>query len=250
MSDFCRVPEQALAEAASNLCRWPDADVPWTLQALLPGFTESRMVELLQPYFSKWDRVRVRYVQSASQARVLVGCRVIDGQNGVLADCFLPCGNNVRQVKLQFDMGENWTHEFLGQVAWHEFGHAIGISHAQPGSANIMAPSLNMAIQHLGQFDRAEQAKRYIEIIVPIPIPVPDPIPSPPTGGGILGGLFEIIAFFKKIAPILDLLKDPQFLKLIDLILALFAGKQALAAEDLDLLSASVQAQAQQLRSP
>lgn len=171
MSDFCRVPEQALAEAANNLCRWPSNDVPWTLTALLPGYTEVEMVELLQPYFARWDRVKVGYVQSASVARVLVGCRAIDGKNGVLADCFLPCGN-VRSVKLQFDVGESWTPELLGQVAWHEFAHGIGISHAPAGSSNIMAPYLNMGIKELGEWDRIEQAKRYPPLTPPPP-PVP-----------------------------------------------------------------------------
>lgn len=177
MSDFCRCSEQMLAEAATNLCRWPDADVPWTLTALLPGFTEVEMIDMLQPYFAKWDRVRFHHVQSASRARVLVGCRKIDGQHGVLADCFLPCGN-VRSVKLQFDVGENWTPEFLGQVAFHEAGHSLGLSHS-PNRGNIMFASLDMAVKGLGQWDRAEQAKRYAEIISP----VPKPSPVPPTSG-------------------------------------------------------------------
>ena len=236
MSDFCRCSEQAMAEAAANLCKWPTADVPWTLTELLPGYTEHEMVQLLQPYFAKWDRVKVGYVQSASVARVLVGCRFIDGQNGVLADCYLPCGN-VRTVKLQFDVGDNWTPEKLGQTAFHEMGHGIGISHAPPNSNNIMAPSLNMAIKGLGEFDRAEQAKRYSEIIVPKP--------SPPTGGSGMGGLLDLL---KKIGPILDLFKDPRFLELIDLIVAIFGGKDKVSADDVDTLVAALQSKAQQIR--
>lgn len=241
MSDFCRVPEAALAEAAQQLCRWPDSDVPWTLTALLPGYTELEMIELLQPYFAKWDRVRVRHVQRASEARVLVGCRVIDGQNGVLADCFLPCGN-ARSVKLQFDIGENWNPAMLGQTAWHEFGHAIGLSHAPGGSSNIMAPSLNMGVKQLGQWDLIEQAKRYVEIIVPKPVP---PVPLPPGGDDM-----SWIDLLKKIVPLLDLLKSAEFQKILDLLVLIFGNKQSVTAEDLDLLSANIQNQAQQLRSP
>ena len=58
------------------------------------------------------------------------------------------------------------------------------------------------------------------------------------------------IDILKKIVPILDLLKSPEFLKLLDLIVAIFGGKQAVAAEDLDLLSAAIQNQAQQMRAP
>lgn len=169
MSDFCKVPEQALAEAATNLCRWPDGNVPWTLQALLPGLTEDEMVALLQPYFSRWRRVKVWYVERAAEARVLVGARHIDGVNGVLADCYLPCGN-VKSVKLQFDLGDNWTPEKLGQTAWHEFGHGIGISHAPAGSRNIMAPSLNMAISECGEWDLLEEKRRY-PAVMPPPLP-------------------------------------------------------------------------------
>lgn len=223
MSDFCRVPEQALAMAAENICRWPDNQVPWTLQALLPGMTEQQMVDLLQPYFSKWKRVKVYYVERASQARVLVGARFIDGPNGVLADCYLPCGN-VSQVKLQFDLGDNWTPAKLGQTAWHEFGHGIGISHAPAGSANIMAPSLNMNIHECGEWDLIEEKRRY-------PAAMPPPVPSP-TGGSFMNFIWPIILRFAK--DWLDrAIADGTVQKWLEELLRRFASGQVKNAEQL-----------------
>lgn len=176
MSDFCQVSQQVAEFASENICKWPDADVPWTLVKLLPDKTEAQMKALLQPAFSKWDHVKVRYVERSVDARVLVGCRHIDGQNGILADCYLPCGG-VNQVRLQFDTGDHWDEEKFQQVAWHEFGHALGLGHAPQSSPNIMAPYLNMQQRSLGQWDRDEQAKRY---------PAAQPPSSPPTTGGLV----------------------------------------------------------------
>lgn len=58
------------------------------------------------------------------------------------------------------------------------------------------------------------------------------------------------IDLLKKIVPLLDLFRNPEFLKLIDMLVAIFGGKTAVAAEDLDLLSAAIQNQAQQIRNP
>lgn len=247
MSDFCQVSQQVAEFASENVCKWPDADVPWTLVKLLPDKTEAQLKALLQPAFSKWDRVKVRYVERSVDARVLVGCRHIDGQNGILADCYLPCGG-VTQVRLQFDTGDHWDEEKFQQVAWHEFGHALGLGHAPQSSPNIMAPYLNMQQRSLGQWDRDEQAKRY---------PAAQPPSSPPTTGGTMGGLIGIFDLLQKIGPIVKLIQEfmalmenPAFKEFMDKIKLLFGGKQSLAAVDQNALADELETLAKALRQP
>jgi hypothetical protein len=188
---FCQISQAQLALAAGGLCRWPDNDLPWTLAETFHGLSSRKLVDILQPAFSKWDRMRVRFVDSSSQARLIVTTRKIDGPGRVLAECQLPCGATNR-VTMWFDFLDNWDEETIFQVGWHECGHAIGLSHAGEGSKNIMAPFLDKSISQLGVWDRQQQAIRYIEIVPEPPPATPNDPPKPPAGGKWMSFLWEL----------------------------------------------------------
>lgn len=181
---FCRMPEQIVMDA---VCAWPDGNITWTAMDSLPGMTDDAFLQNLGLGFDWWKPycgVKPSYVESASQARILVYVRKLDGPSGVLAQCELPCGN-IKQVKMTLDVGETWLSELsptqrgilLRLVVAHEGGHGYGMGHAPAGSMNIMAPIYNPKIIGAGTWDVEQSVSRYG---LPVPIP-PPPIP-PPTG--------------------------------------------------------------------
>lgn len=109
---FCGCKE-SVQLAASAVSKWPDGDITYTFEALPQGVTleEAKAAAewALGPRtgWSSVCNIRPRYVESVRQARVVIGTRRIDGQGGVLADCWLP-GPGIKQVDLQFDTGDNW----------------------------------------------------------------------------------------------------------------------------------------------
>lgn len=177
----CGMPEQIVMNA---VCSWPDKKVPWTVMDSLPGMPDDVFLQNLALGFDWWKPycgVQPSYVTSASQARLLVYVRRIDGANGILAQCELPCGAS--QVKMTLDVSEPWLTELspaqrgilLRLVVAHEAGHGYGMGHAPAGSKNLMAPAYNAAIAGAGPWDLAESMMRY-----GYPIPKP-PTPTPPT---------------------------------------------------------------------
>ncbi|KAK6633351.1 hypothetical protein RUM44_003953 [Polyplax serrata] len=103
-----------------------------------------------------------------------------DGPGGTLAHAFAPGSKLAGDT--HFDDSETWTHdEFAGanliQVATHEFGHALGLSHSKVKNA-VMYPSYNSykplfkleqddikGIQSLyGQFVTREKTKSFSEL--------------------------------------------------------------------------------------
>ena len=109
---FCGCKENVQL-AASGVSKWPDGDITYTFEALPQGVTLAEALAAAEWAFGPrtgWSSVcniRPRYVESVREARVVIGTRRIDGQGGVLADCWLP-GPGIKQVDLQFDTGDNW----------------------------------------------------------------------------------------------------------------------------------------------
>ena len=73
-----------------------------------------------------------------------------DGPSGVLAWCELPSTSNFSgQLQNKYDQDENWLYNnpaghgiYLVNVACHELGHGLGLTHSQISSA-LMAPFYN-----------------------------------------------------------------------------------------------------------
>ena len=184
---FCKTLEnESLA-----MSQWPDGDLPWTITDLLPGMTLEEMKADLAWGYDVWAKIcgiRPRYTANASEARVLIGTRSIDGPSKVLAETELP--NGQRQVRMWLDTGESWKDTFddgsnriiLQLVGCHEEGHSIGFGHA-PDKPEIMAPYYNAQQRAPGPWDIQQGTMRYGKpVIVSPPVP-PAPTPVRPSGG-------------------------------------------------------------------
>lgn len=202
---YCRVPDQL---GSGGDCRWGTTDVPWALIDNIPGVPEEDYRKA-----SEWaDRqimgvcgVKLKEVQSASGARVLLTSQRIDGPGGTLAQAELPCGR-IQRVRLWCDSTDRWDVQWknwgdrvqsgripLYLVVLHEKLHNLGLPHTnQPG--NVMNPSLQTGLRRLGDWDISELRRRYGPPVAPPPVPTPTPTPVPtpapaPGGDGFFGGL-------------------------------------------------------------
>lgn len=171
MADFdgvrvCGVPDHF---GSGSLCKWPDGDIRWTVVAVLPGFSEEEFTDCARralDILAGVCGITPRFVESASQARILVGVRQIDGRMGVLAESELPCGQ-VRQCRQWYDTGESWVVSDnppsnkidLLRVMLHELCHALGMPHISDG--NLMAPTYSRDINRPQTGDVAELQRRY-----------------------------------------------------------------------------------------
>lgn len=257
---LCNCKEHVLAALA--LSTWPDTDITWTITDLVPGMTEAELRRACGWGLAQWAKVcgvRPREVTDASQAKILVTCRRIDGGGGVLAECELPQQGS-RRVRLWLDVGETWSTEIpslraiiLADVLWHEFGHALGINHAPQGSANVMAPVYNPAVKSAGSFDISESQRRYGRPVVEPPTS-PQPVPTPQPGGNGMGGLLGFLAkigpLLTQLAPLIELFtklsSDPNFKTLLDALSKAFANKQTITVDE---LVSEIQAQRQALKA-
>ena len=136
-------------------CQWPRGMIlKWTVQDAVAPFSKSETRDVMHMAWAQWEAVCGIKTQHVSRglANVTILSQRIDGQNGVLAEAQLPCGNVSEQTQLwaRFDTGEDWTVSGnlgpsmdLLRVAAHELGHSLGMGHAPQGSRNLMAPTVS-----------------------------------------------------------------------------------------------------------
>lgn len=140
--------------------------------------------------FNEWAKVcglKFRRVESLRQCNILIGAargsrNNFDGPSGVLAWCGLPNGNNFRgQVPLMFDIDEDWESQIrVRNVACHEIGHGIGLSHNNVKS-QLMNPIYSRSIASPQAYDISEIQTLYGKPVATNPTPTP-PSPSAPVG--------------------------------------------------------------------
>jgi len=188
---------------AGENCKWREKTVTWTVVGQLPNVSASDLVEAYKLAWSYWENVcdiKAQYVQSASQAMVVMGSGRIDGSGKVLAWSEMPCGNHPNQLKQKYDTTENWVIRDrpprnridIVRVACHEIGHVIGIPHI--GVGNLMAPTYSQRIRDPQAGDISEAVGRYGRPLpTPEPEPTPDPTPEPDGGFSWWGLLFKIL---------------------------------------------------------
>lgn len=171
--------------------RWGLQEVAWFVQSYPGGVSDEVARAIFVKAFASWSAVcglSFRYAAGASNANILIGGgrgqrSNFDGPSGTLAWAYLPSGKNFTgQVKVMFDLDESWTADknangiLLLNVAAHEFGHAIGLSHNNVAK-QLLNPIYNRGIATPQSFDASQVAQLYGP---PKTTPAPTPTPGNP----------------------------------------------------------------------
>jgi hypothetical protein len=155
--------------ASETLCQWPMRDLTYYQDLRYPGVDPMVVAKC---YDDAWGMitnvcgVTAAKVSDPSQARVVAVVGEIDGPGNILAESELPCGFSAESVVHQtFDSGDGATSladpRLMTACMVHEIGHALGLSHATPGSGNIMEPIISSAILSPQSGDISELQSRY-----------------------------------------------------------------------------------------
>lgn len=149
---------QMVADTA--LPRWQKTGITYRIRDYLPGISKSDFESAVFQAFQNWTRYGNIDVRPAA-ANDLTPDIIIstgqgpqsnfDGPGGVLAWAYLPSGTADTQLLMEFDLAETWTIDaaargtLVANVACHEFGHLLGLSHSVIQGA-LMAPYYNASI--------------------------------------------------------------------------------------------------------
>lgn len=175
----CSMPDFA----SNSSCKWPMLDVTYSQKLSLPGLNAAQIVAAYQAACESWNRIcgiRLQLTPHFDAANIYAQSGKIDGRSGTLAWSYLPCGST-RSSRMQqlYDDGEAWSFDWLVEVAAHEVGHAIGLSHGPKGSL-MYAYSAGGRLNGPQAWDIEEARARY-------GLPDnPTPAPQPPTPGAPL----------------------------------------------------------------
>jgi len=186
------------AFAKANLPAWRKRGVAYKINGYVPGISKTDFETTIYNAFQAWTKhgeLNIRPATGAQVPDIVIGVGQgkqddFDGPSGVLAWCYLPDGND-QQLQCKFDSAETWVLTpqqrgiLLANVATHEFGHGLGLSHSRVGGA-LMAPTYNQAVAIPQDNDDIPRfVARYGARSTPVPPPVPPPTGTPgttPTG--------------------------------------------------------------------
>lgn len=172
---------------------WGLKTVPWGVSSFPTGLTQDRVIAIYTQAFAQWSAVcGLQFKQvDANQANIVIGTgrgarANFDGKNGTLAWAYLPSGRNFTgRVEVRFDLDESWVDNpqaqgiLLLNVACHEFGHAIGLSHNSVKN-NLLNPYYSPGISK----PQGEDIRQVVSLYgKPVAAPAPNPTPTNPTPG-------------------------------------------------------------------
>lgn len=182
----CAMPEMSVS--AATQCKWPMKDVLYRQQMTLGGLTSDQIAQAYTQAMNEWNAIcgiRLQLHAGTGPINIDAASGHIDGNSGTLAYSYLPCNSNANSRMTQlFDNAENWTYNWLVEVACHEIGHAIGLDHS-PDSHALMYPySHGGSVPKPQAWDIQQAVARYGQPTAP-PQPIP-PQPDVPEIGGIL----------------------------------------------------------------
>ena len=144
---------QAVIE--ENMAKWSKKGLTYAVHSYVGGLSKTRQLEILAGAWKAWDDVcglEIRAISDVQKADLVLstgsGSRHnFDGRGGTLAWAYLPNGRD-QQLLMRFDLAETWIDNprdrgiLLFNVACHEFGHMIGLTHSKKKGA-LMAPYYN-----------------------------------------------------------------------------------------------------------
>lgn len=181
-------PRCGLTDAAfarSMVAKWGKKDLLWHLAQPLPSLGAEKQGNILAAAFGSWQKVcdlRFQHTDDPRSADIVVGYgrgkrSDFDGRGGTLAWAGLPSSELFDgQLPLMFDGDEAWESSIRTvNVAAHEIGHNLGLSHGPKGC--LMAAIYSEAIATPQTWDIDEAVGRYGTVAAPIPNAPPQKMP-------------------------------------------------------------------------
>jgi hypothetical protein len=150
--EFLKVAEQI----ESKKDRWNKSGLTYYVSDYVTGkVNKNRQKAIFAEAFKSWDDVcglNISEVKNADKADIIIATgkgvqHQFDGKGGTLAWAYMPKGDNSKLI-MRFDLDETWVDAktdrgiLLYNVACHEFGHLLGLTHSKKSTA-LMAPYYN-----------------------------------------------------------------------------------------------------------
>jgi hypothetical protein len=223
----CKDYDVISPSAFGGVPAWGIRSLSYFIQDFVSGLSQSDQSDLVQMAFNAWSAVaniRASRTTSADGANVIISTGRgqsdnFDGPSGTLAWAYLPPQPNFQgQLLMKFDLDEKWITNPTDRgilylnVATHEFGHLLGLSHSQQQKA-LMAPYYSVAITKPQQNDDIPRIQSlYGAATSPPPLPPSPPPPSPPSPPG---GKIKVEIYIDSLADLKIAGKDVQDFSLI-----------------------------------
>ena len=146
----------AQESSAAYRDRWNKQGLTYAINQYVSGTVpKEAQSKIFASAFKAWDDVCGLHItetkdQKAADIIIATGTgpqHHFDGQGGTLAWAYMPTGAD-QQLTMRFDLDETWVEHprdrgvLIHNVACHEFGHLLGLSHSTSNGA-LMAPYYN-----------------------------------------------------------------------------------------------------------
>lgn len=234
----CGVPDHL---GQGDNCRWPDGDIRWAVQRLIPGVTLEQFETTLASVYAHLAEhcgITPRKVEQVRDARIASGSEKIDGPSNVLAWSELPCGNK-QQCLQAYDSSEQWSVAkqdgkiWLWMVVLHEVMHALGVPHAPAGVTAVIAPTYNPKLAGLQSYDIQQLQKRYGPPKAAPTTPTTPTNPTTPNGGSAMANLLKTLLLNAAKSWLDSAIKDGTLQRWLEEILTKLTSQQIVNSEQL-----------------
>lgn len=161
----------------TGVCKWPHSRITYYENMTLSGLTRQEVKDTFDEAINLWAKVaNLTFVRldSPDKANIVADTGFMALAVGV---SYLPCGYPATgKVTQKYRSNRTWGKRDFREVACHELGHALGLSHL--GSNTIMA-AVAMGHNEPQPGDIVEIQKRYGKPLVTPDVPKPDEPDSP-----------------------------------------------------------------------
>jgi predicted Zn-dependent protease len=147
---------QAQENSVAQRDQWNKKGLTYAVSQYVSGTVpKEAQSKIFAAAFKAWDDVcglNITEIKDQTAADIIITTgkgpqHQFDGQGGTLAWAYLPTGAD-QQLTMRFDLDETWVEHprdrgvLIHNVACHEFGHSLGLSHSTKNGA-LMAPYYN-----------------------------------------------------------------------------------------------------------